>query len=490
MIRKNVVANFLGRGSSVAANYVFIPFYVAILGSEAYGIIAFYAILQTFSALADIGLSAAFSREAARAKNKRDLFKLLGAIEVNLIAGVALISTVIFLCAEAIATQWLPGGKTIDYETKILSLQLMAVMLTPQLALGLYLSGLMGLERQVHANLLQAGLIVIRSGLVLVPLMWFPELPIFLGWQLVTTLAFAFVARIMLTNFLGLSGLPIGGPNYALLKSHLAFAGGMFAISVMANINTQIDKIVVSKIFPIEMFGYYALAGTLAQLPVALTGPIGAAMLPRLTALNALGRGKEAAALFDQCTYLIATLSSAGAIAIMVFPEAILGVWLMNENVPSIAAETARNLALGGLFQALGTTPSLLAFSHGHNRTTIIILSLAIALSIPLLAISISEFGMIGATISFIFINAFYTIVFSQIILKKYYSYSLLRWQLHCVLLPVSCNGFFFLLGYFVSVQAAFDMIATIFLAGICGSMSIGLLAVLGRNRLSSPKSL
>lgn len=483
MIRRNVIANFLGRGSSVAANYVFVPFYVAILGSEAFGIIAFYAILQTFSALADVGLSSAFSREAARSKNKNELFKLLAAIEFNLISAVVCISAVLLVCADAIATHWLPTGKTIGHQTEVLSLQLMAIMLTPQLVFGLYSSGLMGLERQVHANVLQAGIVLIRSGLVLVPIMWSPELTIFFGWQLVTTIVFAIAARLLLTNSLGLRGFPVARPDYALLKPHLTFAGGMFTISLMASLNMQIDKIVVSKLFSIEMFGFYALAATLAQLPVALTGPIGAAMLPRITALNASGRGKEATALFDKCTYAIATLSSAGAIAIMVFPETIFHVWLMDKNLPTIATDIARNLALGGLFQALGTAPSLLAFSQGHNRTTIIILASAIVLSIPLLAFSISMFGMIGATVSFIFINALYTIVLTQKILIRFYSSSILRWNIRCVIFPVTCNGAFFILGKLVSVHASLDNFYTVLIAVIFGCMSIVLISLVGKMR-------
>ncbi len=441
MIRKNIVANFVGRGSSIAANYVFVPFYVAILGTEAFGIIAFYAILQTFSALADVGLSAAFSREAARTKKKKDLFNLLAAIEVYLIAAIACISLVLFVCADIIATHWLPGGKAIDHQTEVLSLQLMAIMLTPQLALGLYTSGLLGLERQVSANLLQVGLILVRSGLVLVPILWRPELPIFFSWQLAATFVFALAARLVLTRALGMRGFPIGGPNFASLKPHLAFAGGMFAISVMASINTQIDKIVVSKLFSIEMFGYYALAGTLAQLPVAVTSPIGAAIVPRLTALNAAGNGADTARLYENFTYIIAALSSACALAVMMFPNEILGVWLLGATTPDLVQDVAKLLAFGSLLLALAASPFYLGLAHGHTSTSVAIGAVNLLTLAPLLYLSISAFGMLGAAAPWITCNLLSLLVLTARLHTRYYRGRTLKWLVLCVGLPIGLNA-------------------------------------------------
>jgi O-antigen/teichoic acid export membrane protein len=441
LIRKNIVANFLGRGSSVAANYVFVPFYVAILGTEAYGIIAFYAILQTFSVLADVGLSAAFSRQAARAENKKDLFKLLAAIEVNLIAAVTVISAVLFFCAEAIATFWLPGGKSIDHQTVVLCLQMMAIMLTPQLAFGLYLSGLLGLERQVYANLLQVGITLGRSGLVLAPILWRPELPIFFGWQLAATFAFALAARTVLTASLGLRGFPTGGPNYAILKPHLAFASGMFAISVVASVNTQVDKIVVSKLFSMEMFGYYALASMLAQLPVALTSPIGAAIVPRLTALSVAIKSSERALLYEDSTYLIAALSSAGALSIMMFPHEILDVWLLGTTTPDFLKHVLMLLALGSLLMALSACPFYLGLAHGHTSTSIAVGALNLLIVAPLLYLSISHFGMLGAAVPWITCNLISALVLTAKLNKKFYRGCTMKWLLHCVGLPIGTNA-------------------------------------------------
>ncbi len=481
MIRKNVIANFLGRGSSIAANYIFVPFYVAILGTEAYGIIAFYAILQTFSALADVGLSAAFSRQAARAELKTSLFELLAAIEGYVIAAIAFISGVLFLCADPIATHWLPGGKQIDHQTKVLCLQLMAIMLTPQLAFGLYSSGLLGLERQVYANLLQVGIIVVRSGLVLAPIMWRPELPIFFVWQLAATLAFALAARTVLTRSLGLHGFPIGSPNYASLKPHLAFAGGMLAVSVMASINTQIDKIVVSKLFSIEMFGYYALAGTLAQLPVAVTGPIGAAMLPRLTSLNSAGLRAEFAQLYDNSTFLIAALSSAGALSLMMFPREILSVWLLGIGPPEVIENVVRLLALGGLLLALATGPFYLGLACGHTNTSIAIGALNFIVLAPSLYISISTFGIMGAAAPWITCNLASLLILTSRLHKRYYNGHTGKWLFRCVGTPIFINASMLGLARWISDSLKISSLETFFVVSMSCLVSLALIAVFWR---------
>ena len=55
---KNIIANIAGKVWTFVSIYLFIPLYVKILGVEAYAVIAFYATLQTFLTLADVGLTA------------------------------------------------------------------------------------------------------------------------------------------------------------------------------------------------------------------------------------------------------------------------------------------------------------------------------------------------------------------------------------------------------------------------------------------------
>ncbi|MDE2320337.1 MAG: hypothetical protein KGL31_00215 [candidate division NC10 bacterium] len=49
MVKRNIVANTLGKGWSMLMGLVFVPLYIKFLGMEAYGLIGFFATLQIAS---------------------------------------------------------------------------------------------------------------------------------------------------------------------------------------------------------------------------------------------------------------------------------------------------------------------------------------------------------------------------------------------------------------------------------------------------------
>ena len=64
-LKRNVVANVLERGWSLALTLLVIPFQVRILGIENYGLLGFIASLQVIFNLLDLGLGPTVIREVA-----------------------------------------------------------------------------------------------------------------------------------------------------------------------------------------------------------------------------------------------------------------------------------------------------------------------------------------------------------------------------------------------------------------------------------------
>ena len=420
-LKRNVVANLLGRTYSMASVYLFVPFYVATLGIERYGIVAFYAILLTIAALADVGLSATLAREAAREPDRGRLRDLLATMERILLTTALVFAVVVILGAEGVAGYWLNGGEVVRSSDIATSLRLMALMIVPQLGISLYTAGLLGLERQATANILQAAFVTIRGGLV-IPLLYLqPSLQLFFGWQLGVTVVFFLITRAILLRGMGFGALTLGQASLKSLRPVMAFAGGMFAITVLAAINTQMDKLVVSKMFSIAEFSYYSLASTLAQLPSVVVGPLLVAMLPRLTRMVADGDEAGASALFARFCRMVAVLSGVGATGLFFFAPEVLALWLGADHVADAAVTVVRILSLGGLFLALGSTPFYLGLAHGHNRTSIVIGVGTLALAIPLLLLASARFGLIGAAWPWVLINLSSFVALTLIVTRRYY---------------------------------------------------------------------
>ena len=64
--RRNLLANFAGIGSIAVVQLACVPFYIRLLGVEAYGLVGFYLTLQAALLVLDLGLSPTINREMAR----------------------------------------------------------------------------------------------------------------------------------------------------------------------------------------------------------------------------------------------------------------------------------------------------------------------------------------------------------------------------------------------------------------------------------------
>ena len=62
----NIIANYASQLYTSALAIVLVPLYVHYMGVEAYGLVGFYAMLQGWFLVLDMGVSATLSRQAAR----------------------------------------------------------------------------------------------------------------------------------------------------------------------------------------------------------------------------------------------------------------------------------------------------------------------------------------------------------------------------------------------------------------------------------------
>lgn len=83
-LSRNIAANYAAQIYVSLVGIVVIPLYIRFMGAEAYGLVGFFALLQTCFNLLDIGLASTITRETARyrggatdALTYRTLFKAL-----------------------------------------------------------------------------------------------------------------------------------------------------------------------------------------------------------------------------------------------------------------------------------------------------------------------------------------------------------------------------------------------------------------------------
>lgn len=407
-IQRNILANFLGRAWGFAAVYLFVPVYLRFLGIDGYGLVGFYSTLLGVIAFADMGFTATLNREMARhsgtgsAAGMRDLLRTY---ELTYGAISTVVALVIWSLAPAIAGRWL-HSTVLSPSEMTATIRAMGIAIAFQLPSGLFIGGLMGLQRQVRANVLQIAWGALQGiGAVLVLRFVSRTVIAFAVWQLVANAVYCFSVRYALWK-----SLPEAGdhrPSFAAraMKETWRYAAGMVGISIIGILLTQIDKVIISKLQPLPMLGYYTLAITVASIPVTLANVVGAAVFPRLTEHVARGDREGLALVYHKAFALMAVAIIPVGLTLAAFAGAFVYAWTGSADVARQVAPVATLLVLGQLLQALAVVPYYLGLANGNVNLSLKIGITSVIIVTPALWLLIIRFGILGAGMSWLLLN-------------------------------------------------------------------------------------
>jgi O-antigen/teichoic acid export membrane protein len=409
MLRKNVFANLLNSAWGVVSVFLFIPLYIEFLGIEAYGIVAFYTMLLVILSLADMGFTVTLKREMARFSAVGDLNGMKDALrtyEIIYLLISILTGCVIYIFAPFIASYWL-NTKSFTSEEMVMAIRLMGISIAMQLPAGLFIGGLMGLQRQLLANFINIGVGALRgAGAILVFWLFSPTIFVFFCWQLFANIVYLVISRYQLWNIISTGkGRFKGYFRWSVVRETGRFALGMASISLMGVVLTQADKLVVGKFASLEMFSYYSVAGTLASVPVMISSGIGAALFPRFTEIVALAHKDALKQVYNQACEAIGVLIIPVGLILVFFSGEFIYAWTGSTQVASSAQLTASLLLLGQILQSVTVIPYNFALAHGSVKFSQRLGVLSIALVSPLLIVLTFNYGILGAGVSWLVLN-------------------------------------------------------------------------------------
>ncbi|MCL2449944.1 MAG: oligosaccharide flippase family protein, partial [Polyangiaceae bacterium] len=263
MIRRNILANTLGRGWATVLSVAVLPLYLELLGAEAYGLVGLYATISVVCSLFDAGISTSLGRELARVRaepgSSKKLAELVRTAELIYLAIGLAVGCAIALLAPAIATHWL-NLKHVEPAEATRAIRLMGAYFAFQWPIGLYGAGLQGLQRQVTQNVVNSvGTTVRAVGSVLVLWQGAATITAFYEWQVAATFAYCIASREALWRVREISRRDAAF-RWSVTESTRGFAGGVSVISLVSVLVSQLDKVVLTRVVPLKAFGYYSFA--------------------------------------------------------------------------------------------------------------------------------------------------------------------------------------------------------------------------------------
>ncbi|MFV8819252.1 lipopolysaccharide biosynthesis protein [Haliea sp. E17] len=452
MLKHNLTANFIGRGWSILMGIAFVPIYIKYLGIESYGLIGLYAVLQAWLALLDLGISPTMIREMGRLKGGgiagsyiRDLLRSFEAI-VLLIA--VLISTAIFCVSDWLAIDWVT---TVELEQDVVaqSFAIMGCITSLQFINAFYRGCLTGMQRQVLLNTVDIVSSTLRGvGSVCVLVFLSPTLHAFFIWQ-----ALVVLANLLVMSRLTYANLPqaerAGRFSLEALHSVRKYAAGMFGITFLSLLLTQMDKLILSKMLPLSEYGYYTLAFIVASGLRSFVSPIANAWYPRLVELYQAENSEGFVRAYHEGAQLVSVLVGSFGLVMVICARPILELWTQDDVLTERSYLLVCLLVIGNVLNGLMTIPYYAQLAYGWTGYALRVNLVSVLVLVPALVLVVPHFGASGAASIWILLNTGYLLVSVQYMYARMLKAERWTWYRDDILRPLLPGALAALVLYF-----------------------------------------
>ncbi len=389
--------NLLGNVLPLLAGVVAVPFLVAHLGTERFGLMSLAWILIGYFGLFDFGLGRALTRMVAARWAGRPDAELNSLCSTGAALGGAaglaggLLVAVVALLGDTWFKQWSPA--LMDEARRALVIIGLGVLPT---VLTAVLRGILeGVQRFKALNAIRvpAGVLLFAAPCISA---WFTQ-------RLDVAVATLVATRWLVLLAHGLAchssvRLSFAAAARAWVAPLFAFGGWLTVSNVVGPAIVYLDRFIIGALLPPQQLGYYAapfeMVARLLVLPTALTG----ALFPALAQAHGRGAG-EARALRSQAMRLTVLLVLPAALLGGLFAAPLLRLWL-GDDFAANGSAVMQILLVGFAFNALAQIPMVALHGHGMARATATLHLIELPIYVVVLYALVSTRGLEGAALA------------------------------------------------------------------------------------------
>lgn len=475
-IKLSLITNFLSQIWGALIGFLFIPVYVRILGIESYGIIGFFATLQAWFVLLDLGLTPALGREMSRflggVYTAQTIRNLLRSLEIICISIALIILSSIYASSSYFGYQWFKPGE-LEAQTIQHSLIIIAALVALRYIEGFYRAALVGLQLQVWCNLWNIFLSTLRNVGVIGVLLWIsPSLEAYFIWHTLVSI-FAVALYIVKLN----SSLP-KAPHRAqfslsAVKGIWKFAGGMVVINFMSMMLTQLDKLLLSKFLDLNIYGYYILAATLAGICYMVVGPITSGFFPFMVEKSTRKEDEVLARYYHQGSQLVAALTTPVALVLIFFAEPAIYMWSGNMELAKNSAPILSVLVIGCYLNSIMWMPYQFQLANGVTKLILFGNLTAACIFIPGIYFLLPVTGVIGVAWLWGAINLGFVLIIVPMMHRTFLKGEMRKWYLEDTLMPILGCSAVILVAYLIRPSSIGDRTLWFFFLSGAGLLAI-----------------
>jgi O-antigen/teichoic acid export membrane protein len=401
------------------------------MGPEAYGLIAFFSLLQSWFLLLDIGISPTLAREVARyragAFSALALRQLLRATEalfwsIGIVAALGMI-----LLSEVIARRWLNADR-LPVEQVAMALRVMSANMLFRFISSMYRSAVSGFEAQVWLNGLAIGATTARTFLM-IPLFRIMHVDVvgFAVYQLCVSAAETAVLQAKVQQLFPKLAQRLAW-SLRPVWSILPFSASVAFSALVWVLVTQTDKLVLSKILSLREFGTLTFAILAASLINLVSAPVSSALLPRIAKLAAEGDEAGLLTVYRRATRWVCVVAAPTTLALVIYAKPILWAWTGNVEVAEVAEPVLRLYAIGNGLLAIAAFQYYLQYAHGNLRLHVAGNLGFVCVLVPALVWAAARWRGVGAGYVWMVQCAFFAIVWTGVVHRRFAPGLHLQW--------------------------------------------------------------
>lgn len=482
-LKRNIVTNYFSQFYITIIGVVMVPLYIKYMGIEAYGLVGFYAMLQSWFMLLDMGLTPTIARETARfrggAIDASIYLNLFYALEGVFFVVAILGGIVLFFSSGYMAREWLMASK-ISVSEIMIALELIAVIIALRWICGLYRGVISGSERLVWLGVFNSIIATLRF-VIIIPILIYinSTVKVYFIYQCIVAVIELIV--LILYNY---SLLPENKKGrYSLwswqpIKPVFKLSMSIAVSSSLWIFVTQMDKLVLSKILSLSDYGYFTLGVIVSNGVMIISFPISATIMPRMSKLHAQGDHDSFIHLYRKATQLVAILAGGAAVTIAFYAEPLLWVWTGDKILSHQSAAVLILYSLGNGVLCLSSFPYYMQYAKGNLNMHLMGNTLFAIILLPLIVWGANKFGGIGAGFVWLGMNLLSFSVWQPQVHRKFEPGLNIKWYTQDTLLIIfSSTLVVFLLSTYLPISEdrliqLFKILFVGIIAVISGSMA------------------
>ena len=406
-LTRNIAANLAGQSLLLVLGLVAVKFVFVRLGDDALGIIYFTLALNTLLCAAlDLGISSTTVRQVS-AHTPGDpgyVEALLRTAASFYWAAWAGLAVVLWLAAPSLVSSWVNLG-ALDAPSAVHALRILGVGALTALPRSLYASLFAGLQRMEVSNAIDVVTGALQQGGTIVVLAGGGGLMEVVAW-------FAFCYALSIAAYLTLAALALGArairPGYSadVVARNRRFAAGMMSVSILGMLHMHADKVLVSRLLPLGTLGVWGFASGVVTRVSVLTGAVGQAALPSLSALFHRGDHGGLLAQYRKVHDLVCLATVPLFAGLMLAAGPFLAV-LFDRDVAAALVAPVLLLCVGSYMSATLTIPYFVTLAVGRPGIAVQANAFAVVAVLPVTALLVWKLGLLGAGLAWVVYQAF-----------------------------------------------------------------------------------